>query len=152
MMVRPAAFILLMAIVLVGLWSVFKPQQPRANAPASRDSRTADAPSISTIGTQPWAGGAGSPAQQSSVFELVVRAGKLASGPSVLRVHEGERVNLLVKSDSSDEVHLHGYDLHARLAPGATANLEFTANHTGRFGLELHNVHSELAALEVYPR
>ncbi|HEV2976001.1 MAG TPA: hypothetical protein VG425_00270 [Casimicrobiaceae bacterium] len=152
MMVRPAAFILLMAIVLVGLWSVFKPQQPRANAPASRDSRTADAPSISTIGTQPWAGGAGSPARQSSVFELVVRAGKLASGPSVLRVHEGERVNLLVKSDSSDEVHLHGYDLHARLAPGATANLEFTANHTGRFGLELHKVHSELAALEVYPR
>jgi hypothetical protein len=151
-MVRPAAFILFIAIVVVGLWSVFKPQQPQANAPASQGLRDSDAPSISTLGTQPLAGRAGTPAQESSVFELVVRAGKLTSGPSVLRVHEGERVNLIVKSDSSDEMHLHGYDLHARLSPGATANLEFTANHTGRFGLELHEARSELAALEVYPR
>jgi hypothetical protein len=152
MMVRPVAFILFMAIVLIGLWSVFKPQQPQANATASQDSRTADAPSISTIGTQPWAGGAGSPAQQSSVFEWVVKAGKLASGPPVLQVHEGERVNLLVKSDSSDEMHLHGYDLHARLAPGVSVSLQFVANRTGRFGLELHKAGTELGALEVYPR
>jgi hypothetical protein len=152
MMVRPVAFIFFMAIVLVGLWLVFKPQQPQTNTPASQDLRTGDAPSISTNATQPWAGGAGSPAKQSSVFEWVVKAGKLASGPSVLQVHEGERVNLLVKSDSSDEMHLHGYDLDARLVPGVAASLQFTADRTGRFGIELHKARTELGALEVYPR
>ena len=70
----------------------------------------------------------------------------------MIQVHEGERVQLQINSDRRDELHLHGYDLHARLAPGTTASVQFTADRSGRFPVELHKAHTELGALEVYPR
>ena len=78
--------------------------------------------------------------------------GKVTSGPVVLQVHEGEQVILHIRSDRSDELHLHGYDLHAQIRPQETASLQFTATRTGRFGLELHEARTELGALEVYPQ
>jgi hypothetical protein len=61
-------------------------------------------------------------------------------------------VTLNIRSDRRDELHLHGYDLHAQLVPGQIESLQFTADRTGRFGIELHRAHSELGALEVYPQ
>ncbi len=78
------------------------------------------------------------PAVTETVFELVLAQGKLISGPAVLRVRQGEKLTVRVSSDTADELHLHG--------------LQFTADRTGRFGLELHKAHRELGALEVYPQ
>ena len=78
--------------------------------------------------------------------------GPAASGKSVIQVHRGEQVVLRFKSNTADELHLHGYDLYARITPQETAVLEFSANRTGRFTMELHQAQSELGALEVYPR
>jgi len=38
------------------------------------------------------------------------------------------------------------------MSPEEVVTLDFTANRTGRFGLELHRAHAELGALEVYPQ
>jgi hypothetical protein len=86
------------------------------------------------------------------IFELTVSGGRLVSGPALMQVHEGDQVVINVRSDGSDELHLHGYDLERPLKPGQTASLQFSASHSGRFGLELHKAHAELGALEVYPR
>ena len=56
-----------------------------------------------------------------------------------------------VTSDSADEVHLHGYDLSADVAPGAPATIRFNANAPGRFEIELENSGVQLAELEVRP-
>jgi hypothetical protein len=86
------------------------------------------------------------------VVDLVVQKGRLISGANVVRVKKGDRIVMHVKSDASDEMHLHGYDLHLALTPGTVATLQFVADRTGRFTYELHKSDLELGALEVYPR
>jgi plastocyanin len=85
-------------------------------------------------------------------FALVARNNKLVSGPAVIKVQKGDEVTITITSDKADKLHLHGYDLHADLAPGKTATLKFKANLTGRFTYELHRADVELGAVEVFPR
>lgn len=132
--VKPIAFAIAALVLLVALWHVFRPQAPERQASAG-----APAPAASNA------------APGKNVFDLVVKDGKLASGQTVIQVHQGEQVVLRISSNASDELHLHGYDLHAQITPQETAVLEFNANRTGRFTLELHKANTELGALEVYP-
>lgn len=90
-------------------------------------------------------------ASATNAYQIVVSQRRLVSGPTVIRVHKNETVVLSVTSDQADELHLHGYDLHAKLAPGQAANLQFVAKRTGRFTYELHRSGLELGAIEIYP-
>ena len=151
-MVKPIAFVVAALAIVVGLWFLFKPSTSAPQAIDGAKSAGANAPlamgAPSGASAQP-AGGSSAPAE---VFELVIKGGRPVGGPALLQVHEGEQVTLNIRSDSADELHLHGYDLHAHITPEQTATLQFTANHTGRFGMELHKAHTELGALEVYPQ
>jgi hypothetical protein len=84
-------------------------------------------------------------------FELAVAGGELVAGPTVLQVVQGTEVTIRIRADRTDELHLHGYDLSARIDAGTPAELTFTATRSGRFDLELHGAHREIAALEVVP-
>lgn len=86
------------------------------------------------------------------VFELVVRQGKLVSGPEVLAAREGDAIVLRVTSDRVDEMHLHGYDLEMNLQPNVPGEMKFIANRSGRFEYELHKAHADFGALEVQPK
>jgi hypothetical protein len=83
---------------------------------------------------------------------LVVRGGKLVSGPRVIQLKRGDAVVLSVDADRPDELHLHGYNLHADVQPGRPGTLKFVAQRTGRFALELHKAGTEVSVLEIYPR
>jgi FtsP/CotA-like multicopper oxidase with cupredoxin domain len=87
-----------------------------------------------------------------TAIELVVAKGRLTSGAPVLKVKQGDHVQLAITADSADELHLHGYNLHLNLKPGQRALLDFVARKTGRFTYELHHADIELGAIEVYPR
>jgi hypothetical protein len=151
--VKPIAFVLAALVVVAALWFFFKPQRPDQLAADGAKGAGVNAPlAMSAPAGPPPGQTAQSPSVRNDVFELVIKGGKLVEGPVVLQVHQGEQVTLSIRSDSSDELHLHGYDLHARINPGEPVSLRFTADHTGRFGLELHKAHSELGALEVYPQ
>ena len=67
------------------------------------------------------------------------------------RQEVGSDVVVTVTSDVADEVHLHGYDLSADVAPGAPATIRFEANAPGRFEIELENTGVQIAELEVRP-
>ncbi|MBA2384839.1 MAG: hypothetical protein H0V68_09300 [Actinobacteria bacterium] len=54
-------------------------------------------------------------------------------------------------SDVADEVHVHGYDVHADVARGQPATIEFTADVPGRFEIELEERGLQIAELEVRP-
>lgn len=93
-------------------------------------------------------------------FDLAIPATAATGEPRVLRVTEDDVVQLRVTSDVAGEIHLHAYRLHARVAPDAPAELNFTARATGRFRIEWHaagapktNDHHglPLATLEVWP-
>jgi hypothetical protein len=93
-----------------------------------------------------------SPVGATREFALQVRDGRLATGPALLQVRQGDAVRLSVTSNRDDELHLHGYDLELALRSDQTAVLEFAADRSGHFDLELHEAHAELGALEVLPR
>jgi len=95
---------------------------------------------------------AAKPEPAATVVDLAIANGKLVSGPTVIQVKQKDRVIFHVKSDSADEIHLHGYNLHLLLRPGESATLDFIADKTGRFTYELHHADVELGALEIYPR
>ena len=56
---------------------------------------------------------------------------------------------LTVRADVTDEVHLHGYDLFADVAPGQRARITFTADEVGEFEAELEDLGIPVAELTV---
>lgn len=61
----------------------------------------------------------------------------------------GTEVRLTVGGDVTDEVHLHGYDLTANIAPGEPGVIEFTADIPGIFEVELEGSHRLLVEIQV---
>jgi non-ribosomal peptide synthetase component F len=53
--------------------------------------------------------------------------------------------------DTTEEVHVHGYDVFADLAPGEPARLSFDASIEGVFEIELEHAHVQIAELTVEP-
>jgi len=160
---KPLAFLLALIAVLGALFVLFKPSAstapatapntaastPSSNAPVvpgeAKPAVVAEPSAVAMARSQPQA-------SASKTFALVVRSGRLASGSPVIQVREGDRVRLELTTDTADELHIHGYDLHVKTQPGEMASLDFVAKRTGRFALELHRAGLELGALEVYPR
>ena len=95
-------------------------------------------------------------------FELVIAGGQVAKEQRLIRVDKGAAVKLRVSSDAAGSLHLHAYKLEVHLAPGAPAELAFTARATGRFRFEWHADNAgaksgdhhgpPLATLEVRPK
>lgn len=72
------------------------------------------------------------------VFELAIEKRSVAVAGDVIRVHQGQRVELRWLTDESASVHLHGYDIQASLKPGTPVVWNFNADTTGRFPIEVH--------------
>ncbi len=86
------------------------------------------------------------------VQRVKIANAKPVGGIKKITVKKGDRVVLLVTSaDTSDEVHLHGYDLHGDLAPGKPVKLSFKANIEGIFEAELESRKEQIVELKVEP-
>lgn len=82
---------------------------------------------------------------------IVVRDGEPDGGVRELSFEKGGEVDFRVRSDAADEVHVHGYDETAALPAGKTVRIRFPASIDGRFEVELHGAHTQIARLEVTP-
>ncbi|MFG2824177.1 hypothetical protein ACGFX4_32695 [Kitasatospora sp. NPDC048365] len=96
-------------------------------------------------------GATAAPAPSATDVELRVRvSGGQVSGPAGRPVVPlGRAVVLTVEADVSDEVHVHGYDLHGDAAPGRPVTIRFTADIPGQFEVELEDAHLRLLRFEV---
>ena len=83
--------------------------------------------------------------------DVVVVGGEPQGGIVRESVDLDSEVVVTVTSDVADEVHVHGYDLMADVAPGAPATIRFTADAPGRFEIELEDTGVQIAELEVRP-
>lgn len=72
-------------------------------------------------------------------IRIVVVNGAPKGGIVREKVEKGDRVVLVVESDVTDHVHLHGYDIVLNVAPGKPARLPFKATIPGRFEVELED-------------
>jgi len=112
--------------------------------PATTPATTSDAPAPTTTAPPP---------PPAPTFERVrVRGGQAVGGVKKITVKKGDRARFEVTStDTSDEVHLHGYDITRNVAPGSRARFSFAANAEGIYEVELHGTHTQIAELTVEP-
>ena len=68
---------------------------------------------------------------------VVVRNAEPVGGVKHVPIEQGRQVLLVVRADVEDEVHLHGYDLTAEVAPGQAGRIRFRADQVGEFEAEL---------------
>jgi len=94
-------------------------------------------------------------------YALRIESGRVPENMRLIRVMQGDVVKLQWSADKLSTVHLHGYDIEKRVAPGVVTELTFTARATGRFPVNLHGSAAEaaghghedtLVTIEVYPR
>ena len=79
------------------------------------------------------------PPAEPTEIRIVVVNGAPKGGIVREQVEKGNRVVLIVRSDVTDHVHLHGYDIMRDVAPGTPARLPFKATIPGRFEVELED-------------
>jgi ABC-type glycerol-3-phosphate transport system substrate-binding protein len=91
------------------------------------------------------------PAAQAKVITIRVVGGQPQGGIQRPTIDQGDKVVLVVRTDSGEAVHLHGYNIEKEIVPGKPLRLPFTANIAGRFEVELHPTDTLLAVLEVKP-
>ena len=82
---------------------------------------------------------------------IVVREGQPVGGVRRVTVSEGRRVLLIVTSDVSDHVHLHGYNIMRDVAPGQPARISFRATIVGTVEAELEDRRVRLATITTQP-
>jgi hypothetical protein len=90
-----------------------------------------------------------SPQTKASV--VVVQGAKPVGGVQRLTYNKGDTVDLTVRSDTADEIHIHGYDLMKDVEKGGAVHFKFRATIDGTFEIELEGHKQQIAALEVAP-
>jgi hypothetical protein len=82
---------------------------------------------------------------------ITVAKAKPVGGVKDLEYTKGERVRFVVRSDVSDEVHVHGYDLMKDVQAGGSVRFDFPAKLEGVFEVELESRKEQIAELRVSP-
>ena len=90
-------------------------------------------------------------APQLTRINIEVRGGSPVGGVARVEVERGRRIELVVRSDAADHVHVHGHDLVADVGPGQPASFRFRATIPGRIEVELEDTHTLVAELSVGP-
>ena len=68
-----------------------------------------------------------------------------------LEATEGDTVRFRARSETDDEVHVHGYDISKDAPAGQTITMSFKADITGIFEIEFEHAQKEIAKLTVEP-
>ncbi|MET9660100.1 hypothetical protein [Streptomyces sp. NPDC006510] len=71
-------------------------------------------------------------------LEIVISYGRVSPEPGRTEIKKGRTIELRVRSDRADTLHVHGYDKEARLPAGRTVTLTLTADRSGLFEVETH--------------
>lgn len=153
---RPALLGLLAVVVLAGLFVVLRDDEeepaaePRAaqttTAPASSEPESATTQATTTTTPPPVA-----PPVRPAAIRIFIEGGRPVGGIKRFTAIQGDPVELVIRSDIPETVHLHGYDIERAVAPGKPAQLRFVAEITGRFELELEESGVEIGDLSVTP-
>ncbi|QEC49966.1 hypothetical protein FSW04_21955 [Baekduia soli] len=72
-------------------------------------------------------------------------------GVKRLSFTRGDTIRFRVRSDTADEIHVHGYDVHADVGQGGSASFTIPGRIEGRFVVELEGHATQIAELEVTP-
>ena len=140
---RPAVAALVVLVLAFGLPACGDDDEPATSGATT----TAPADTITTETPQPPA------ADHEPELETInVAGGEPEEGIAKITVKSGARANIQVASqDTSDEVHIHGYDLKRELKAGDSVRFAFDADAEGVFEIELEDAGTQIGELVVEP-
>ena len=95
--------------------------------------------------------GGGSDVKSAGPTTIEVKDAKPVGGVKTITYKKGDTIDLTVKSDTADEVHFHGYDVHKDVAKGGSVHFSFPASIEGKFIVELEDHKQTLANVTVAP-
>jgi hypothetical protein len=129
------------AVAVVVVFLVFRSGGDDSSSPTTAPTTTATRTSTKPVITKPTI----------ALIHIAVRNARPVGGIKHAQVKQGRKVALVVTSrDTTDEVHLHGYDLHSDIDNGK-AEIDFNATIAGRFEAELEQHGVQILDLEVTP-
>ncbi|MFG3558854.1 hypothetical protein ACGGAQ_31215 [Micromonospora sp. NPDC047557] len=128
--------------------SVAAPSTPATSAAAPTASAPASADSPTPTPTPTPAATASTPAVDREITVTIAKR-RISPPTGRVTVAKGQLVRITVTSDADDELHVHGYDLGARLPAGTPGSVEFRAEKTGLFEVETHETELVLFQLVV---
>jgi hypothetical protein len=138
-----ALVVLVVAFVIASGSDDTSTQQDRtgatATATATAPATTTGAPATTTTPAAP----------QVPVVRVV--DAKPQGGVKRLTFRKGDTIAFTVQSDTADEIHVHGYDVHKDVKAGGRVTFRIPAKIEGRFVVELENHGTQIAELEVVP-
>jgi hypothetical protein len=82
---------------------------------------------------------------------IVVSDAKPVGGVRSITAEQGDRVQFVVRSDVSDGIHVHGYDIEKHVDAGGSVSFNFPARIGGVFEVELEDRGVQVASLKVEP-
>ncbi|MDX6725399.1 MAG: hypothetical protein QOK49_204 [Baekduia sp.] len=95
--------------------------------------------------------GGKSSTKSSGPVTVQVKNAKPVGGVKDVTFKKGGTVDLTVVSDTADEVHFHGYDVHKDVTKGGSVHFRFPASIEGKFIVELEQHKQTLANVTVQP-
>jgi hypothetical protein len=135
------------AVAVVGLFLVFRPDDDGGSAATGTTTAQTTAPTATLPPPPPPPPQPPPPAQ----VRIVVQDGQPAGGVRRVTVAQGRRVVLIVTSDVADHVHLHGYNIMRDVGPGQPARIAFRATIAGTVEAELEDRRVRLATITAQP-
>ncbi len=144
---RKVALIAASLGLLVSLFFALRPDDDDETAATTTAQTTTEAPPPTTSEQATTA----PPEQPAVVRALIVVPADTAPTVKQFSVERDRQVELVVESELTDHVHLHGYDLTADVGPGVPGTIRFQATAPGRFEIELEERGLQIGELEVRP-
>ena len=132
-------------VVLVVAFVVLQPGDDKTTTSATQTATTP--PPATGTTTAPAA-----PPPAPQFRPILVRGGKPVGGVQKITLTKGDRVRIEVSSpDTTDEIHLHGYDLKRDLKAGGSVRFSFVANADGIYEIELEGAGVQIGKLVIEP-
>jgi hypothetical protein len=82
---------------------------------------------------------------------VTVKDAKPVGGIQKLKFTKGDQIRFKVVSDTTDEIHFHGYDIGQDVKAGGSTTFSTKATIEGRFIVELEDHEQQIAEVEVDP-
>jgi len=112
-------------------------------APAETTGATTPAPAETTsTATEP---------AEPEIPVVTVKDAKPVGGIQKIKFTKGDTIEFKVVSDTTDEIHFHGYDIGQDVKAGGSTTFKTKATIEGRFIVELEDHEQQIAEVEVDP-
>jgi FtsP/CotA-like multicopper oxidase with cupredoxin domain len=138
--------IVVAAVIAVGAFLVLRPEDEDEPERAETTAQPADTapqqttPQQTTPEARP---------QEPEIQTVRVRGGRPVGGVQTIEAERGDTVRFRVRTETPQEVHLHGYDITENTTASKPAEFRFEADQPGIYEIEIHSTHTQIAELRV---